>query len=172
MNNMPIFLVLFFGLFIAVGVGILGFGLNALVMSNRAALWPTTPGTITFSDFVISSGDDSDTYRAKVKYTYDANGRSLVGEKIAFGYSGSSSENFHRDIHKALPVNTQVAVRYNPSRPEQAVLSFGVNQSIKFLIIFGAIWTMFTLGMIAMFWLSGQGATTLLENMIIYSRGG
>lgn len=67
-------------------------------------------------------------------------------------------------------MNAQVAVRYNPSKPEQAVLSFGINQSIKFLMIFGAVWTIFTLGMIGMFWLSAQGATTLLQNMIVYSR--
>ena len=166
-----IFLTLFFGLFIAVGVGILGFGLHSLNKAQQAEHWPTTPGTITASDFEIDHGDDSTSYRTEVKYTYNANGREISGEKIAFGYSGSSSEKFHRDVYKALSVNTQVAVRYNPNKPEEAVLSFGVNQSIKFLIIFGAVWTMFTLGMIAMIWMSGQGATTLLENMIIYSRG-
>ena len=106
-----------------------------------------------------------------MRYTYSPIAEEITGEKIAFGYAGSSSENFHRDIYNALTVNTQVAVRYNPSKPEQAVLSFGANQSIKFLIIFGAVWTMFTLGMIAMFWMSGQGATTMLDNMVIYSKG-
>lgn len=168
-----IFLTLFFGLFISVGVGILGFGLHSLNMSRQAEHWPTTPGTITDSDFTSSTDSDGDTtFRTKISYVYNAMGRELTGKKIAFGYAGSSSQKFHRDIYEALPVNTQVAVRYNPSRPEQAVLSFGANQSIKFLIIFGAIWTMFTLGMVAMFWLSGQGSTTLVQNMIIYSRGG
>jgi len=166
-----IFLTLFFGLFLAVGVGILGFGLRSLHMSKQAEHWPTVSGAITSSDFVVSHGDDSTTYRAKVQYTYNVLGREIVGEKIAFGYSGSSSENFHRDIYNALPVNTQVAVRYDPNKPDRAVLSFGVNQSIKFLMIFGAVWTMFTVGMIAMFWMSGQGATTLLDNMIVYSKG-
>jgi hypothetical protein len=166
-----IFLTLFFGLFIAVGVGVLGFGMHALQLAKRAEQWPTTPGTVVSSDFVTNYDSDGDTYRARVRYTYNANGVELTGDKVAFGYAASSSESFHRDIHNALPVNTQVAVRYDPRDPERAVLTFGTNQSIKFLIIFGGVWTMFTLGMIAMFWLSGQGATTILQNMIIYSRG-
>lgn len=166
-----IFLTLFFGLFLVIGVGILGFGLHSLSMSQKAANWPTAQGSITSSDFNVSSDSDGTTYRTKVSYVYNALGRELTGEKIAFGYSGSSSEKFHRDIYKALPVNTSVAVRYDPSDPSRAVLSYGVNQSIKFLLIFGAVWTMFTCGMIAMFWMSGQGADVLLQNMVVYSRG-
>ena len=165
-----IFLTLFFGLFLAVGLGILGFGLHSLNMSRQAQHWPTVPGTITSSEFDIDHGDDSTTYRTDVTYTYNAMGREMTGKKIAFGYSGSSGESFHRDIFNELKVDTQVAVRYNPAKPEQAVLSYGVNQSIKFLLIFGAVWTMFTLGMVAMFWLMGQGSTTLVQNMVIYNR--
>ena len=55
--------------------------------------------------------------------------------------------------------------------PERAVLAYGSNSSIVFLLIFGAVWTMFTLGMIAMFWLSDKGAASLIDTMIIYQRG-
>ena len=51
------------------------------------------------------------------------------------------------------------------------MLSFGINQSIMFLILFGATWTLFTAGMAAMFWLSETGAGGLVENLVIYSRG-
>lgn len=164
-----VLLTLFFSLFLAVGVGILGFDLRSLHNANMAAHWPTVTGQITASDFRIDSDSDSTTYRTEVAYQYHVMGRDLTGDKIAFGYSGSSSEKFHRDIHNALPVNTQVGVRYDVDDPERAVLSYGINQSIKFLILFGAIWTIFTLGMVAMFWLSTQGAGALLQNMIIYS---
>ncbi|MEO1135272.1 MAG: DUF3592 domain-containing protein [Pseudomonadota bacterium] len=165
-----IFLTLFFGLFLAVGVGILGWGLYSLNMARQAESWPTVQGEVTHSDFVVSSDSDGTTYRTKITYAYSILGRELTSERIAFGYSGSSSQQFHRDIYSALPVGAQVAVRHDPSNPERAALSFGVNQSIKFLLIFGAVWTMFTLGMLAMVWMSGQGATTLLDNMIVYSR--
>lgn len=166
-----IFLTLFFGLFLAIGVGILGFGLRSMDMSKKAASWPTVQGQITASNFEVDRDSEGDTYKTKISYSYNVLGQELTGKKIAFGYSGSSSEKFHRDIHNALPINTSVAVRYDPSDPSRAVLSYGVNQSIKFLLLFGAVWTMFTCGMIAMFWMSGQGADTLLGNMVIYSRG-
>jgi len=164
------FLTLFFALFIAIGVGILGFGLRSLYMSNQAAGWPTVPGRIISSDFDVSSDEDGTTYRTDLAYTYSAMGREITGKKIAFGYSGSSSQSFHRAVYNALPVDTEVAVRYSPSNPERAVLTFGINQSIIFLIIFGAVWTMFTLGIGSMFWLSAQGAGNIVDNMIIYSR--
>lgn len=167
-----IFLTLFFSLFLAIGVGILGYGLHSLQMSKQAEGWPTVPGRIVSSEFTTNTDSDGDTtYRTKVRYSYSAMGREITGDKIAFGYSGSSSRNFHHDIYEALPPNSQVAVRFNPSKPEQAVLSFGANQSIVFLLIFGTVWTFFTLGMAAMFWLNGRGATTLLDNMVIYTTG-
>lgn len=165
-----VFLTLFFALFLAVGLAILGFGLRSLHLTRQAEHWPTVPGTVVSSDFETNTSDDSTTYNAKVRYTYNALGREITGEKIAFGYTGSSSRGFHMEIYEALPEGAQVAVRYDPQKPERAVLSFGVNQSIMFMLIFGLVWTIFTLGMMAMFWLGGQGAGTLLDNMIIYSR--
>jgi len=165
------FLTLFFGLFLAVGVAILGYGLHSMDLARRAASWPTAQGTITASDFVVDTDSDGTTYRAKVSYTYNALGRALTGDRIAFGYMASSGETFHREIHGALPVNATVAVRYDPSAPERAALSYGVNRSIKFLLMFGAVWTMFTLGMAAMFSTVGQGADDLIGNIVVYSRG-
>ena len=169
--NPPIFLTAFFGLFLAVGLLILGFGVRSLHLSKQAEGWPTTPATIVASDFETNSDDDGTTYRAVVRYTYNVMGRELEGDRIAFGYSGSSGYSFHNEIHNALTKGTQVAVRYDPNRPERAALSYGVNQSILFLLIFGGVWTIFTLGMASMFWLSGQGGGSLLGNMIIYSQG-
>ncbi len=166
-----IFLTLFFGLFLAVGVGIFGFGLHSMTMSKKAEHWPTVPGRIVSSDFIVDTDDDGTTYRAKINYVYDVMGRQITGDKIAYGYSASSGESFHRDIYHALPVDTRVAVRYDPSKPERAVLSFGINRSIIFLLIFGGIWTVFTLGMASMFILMEQGGQSLIDSMIIYSRG-
>ena len=163
-----IFLTLFFGVFLAVGFGLMGFGFHSMNMAKRAEHWPTTSGRIVWSDFDIDSDSDGTTYRTKVKYEYNADGRNLVGEKIAFGYAGSSSEQYHRDIYRALGLNRSLAVRYNPANPEQAVLSFGVNNSIRTILIFGIVWTTFTCGLIILFWLGSRRATTILDNMILY----
>ena len=145
-------LALFFGLFFVVGFLILGFGARSLYLSKQAESWPTTPGTIVSSELTSSTDSDGDTtYRTEVSYTYDAMGRAFTGDKIAFGYAGSSGYAFHSEIHDALSENTQVAVRYDPRNPERAVLSFGLNQSIIFMLIFGTVWTVFTLGIASLF---------------------
>ena len=68
-------------------------------------------------------------------------------------------------------MGAQVAVRYDPSKPDRAVLSYGVNRSILFIVIFGAIWTIFTVGIASLFFLSESGAGSLLDNILIYSSG-
>ena len=166
-----IFLTLFFGLFLLIGLAVLGYGARSYYFSSQAEHWPTTPGRITASDFVVNSDSDGATYRAKVEYTYRPDHIERTGTNIAFGYTASSGEAYHREIYKALPVGTQVAVRYDPSKPDRAALSYGVNKSIIFMLIFGGVWTFFTLGMAAMFTISESGAGSLLSNMIIYSTG-
>ncbi|MEM9494947.1 MAG: DUF3592 domain-containing protein [Pseudomonadota bacterium] len=166
-----VLLTAFFTLFLVIGLAILGFGLRSLHLSNEASSWPTIPGRIISSDFDVNSDSDGTTYRARVKYVYTPMNAELTGERIAFGYSGSSGEKFHRAIHDALPVGAQVAVRYDMANPEQSVLSFGANRSIMFLLLFGAVWTTFTVGMAAMFWFSERGGNKILENMIVYSSG-
>lgn len=161
---------LFLGVFVLIGVAMLGFGLRSYSLSKQAAAWPTTPGVITVSDFRESSDSDGTTYTVKVNYTYNPDGIERAGDRIAFGYMGSSSRKLHEEIRDALPVGARVAVRYDPADPSRAALTHGVNNSIIFLILFGAVWTMFTLGMAAMLGLGEQGAGALVENMVVYSR--
>ncbi|MAW78853.1 MAG: hypothetical protein CMI63_01340 [Parvularcula sp.] len=163
-------LTLFFGLFLAVGAAMLFWGGRSYYYSLEAAHWPTTPGDIIASDFRVNSDSDGDTYEAKVEYKYAPDGYERIGKTIAFGYTASSGRQFHHEIYEALPVGAQVAVRYDPSKPDRAVLTHGVNRSILFILIFGLIWTVFTVGILSIFLLSEQGAGGLLDNMVIYSR--
>ncbi len=166
-----IFLTLFFGLFLAIGAAMLFWGGRSYYYSQQAAHWPTTPGDITRSDFEVNSDSDGTTYRARIEYAYSPDGYQRTGKTIAFGYTASSGRQFHHEIYEALPVGAQVAVRYDPSNPDRAVLSHGVNRSILFILIFGAVWTIFTVGIASLFLLSESGANGLLQNMVIYSSG-
>ncbi len=166
-----VFLTLFFGLFLAIGLAMLGWGGRSYYYSQQAAHWPTAPGEVTASDFRVNSDSDGTTYEAKIEYRYNPDGYERTGKTIAFGYTGSSGQQFHREIYEALPVGAQVAVRYDPSSPDRATLSHGVNKSILFILIFGAVWTFFTVGIASIFLLSESGAGGLLDNMLIYSTG-
>lgn len=164
-----VFLTLFFGLFLAVGAAMLFWGGRSYYYAQQAAHWPTTPGEITRSDFRVNSDSDGATYEAQVEYRYNPDGYERTGKTIAFGYTASSGERFHRELHMALPVGAQLAVRYDPGKPDRAALSYGVNKSILFILIFGAVWTFFTIGLAALFLMGDAGAGAMLANITIYS---
>ncbi len=161
---------LFIGFFILIGVGVLAFAFRALYLAKAAENWPVTEGRIISSDFKVNSDEDGTTYGVTLSYQYSVHGADHMSKRIAFGYANSSMEAFHRSIYTALPINTVVGVRYDPNNPDRSVLSYGINRSIKFLLVFGAIWTVFSVGMAVLFGLSGSGANTLLSNIIIYGR--
>ncbi|MEL6360275.1 MAG: DUF3592 domain-containing protein [Pseudomonadota bacterium] len=164
-----IFLTLFFAIFLTIGVGILGYGVHSYRLSQAAGSWPTADGVITHSDLEIDSDSDGTTYRVRLNYQYSALGVDRTGDNIAFGYAGSSARNYHEILEDALPVGTRVAVRYDPANPERSTLSFGVHKSILFILLFGATWTMFTVGMAIMFLMGDGGPTVILRNLQTYS---
>ena len=161
---------LFIALFLAIGFAILAFAARSYFLAQQAADWPTAPGRILSSDFEVDSDSDGTTYRVRVSYEYEAAGLTRQGDRIAFGYAGSSGEKFHRSVYKTLPAETRLAVRYDPNDPDRSVLSFGVNQSIIFMLIFGVIWTVFTLGFCALMFLDSVAPSTLVSNIVVYDR--
>jgi Protein of unknown function (DUF3592) len=160
-------LYLFFGVFLAVGLGILGFGVHAAIKSNQVGIWPTTWGSLLERDLIESSDSDGTTYRVQVRYRYQVAGVDYESDRIAFGYGGSSGYEAHRAIHDRLTRGDSVQVRYNPLDPAESALAHGLNQSTVILLIFGAVWTMFTLGLSALFFLSNRADSGLLEGLIV-----
>ncbi len=157
---------LFISLFLIVGFGILGFAGYSLYKSKQAETWPTTEGKITSCKLKENSDSDGSTYQVEVTYTYWANGATLEGKKIAFGYSGSSSHQMHQEIEGRLKNARSIQVRYNPSNPAEAVLACGVNSSILFLLIFGLTWTIFTTGFTLLFAFGTGSDNGILKTLV------
>lgn len=162
-----IVLYLFFGVFLAVGLGILGTGVRAWIKSNAVGTWPSTWGTLTERELVESSDSDGTTYHVKVRYHYRVAGVEYDSDRIAFGYSGSSGYASHHALHQKLASGESVQVRYNPQAPAEAALAHGFNRSTLFLLIFGGVWTVFTIGLFSLFFLSERPDTALLERVIV-----
>lgn len=160
-------LYLFFAVFLAVGLGILGFGVRSLAKSQQVEGWPKTWGTLLERELIESSDSDGTTYRVEVRYRYAVAGREYESDRIAFGYTGSSAHDTHRAIHEKLQRGDAVQVRYDPEDPAQAALVYGLHQSTIFMLIFGGVWTMFTLGLFSLFFLSARPDTALLERLIV-----
>ena len=168
MNAETLFPTVLIGVFIIIGIVIIGFGAYSLKRARAAEHWPTVQGAIVESRFETNSGDDTTTYRTHVRYNYSVGGVEYSSKRIAFGYAGSNNYQFHREIKDQLTEKTTLAVRYDPNNPSQATLSFGKNGMINFFIIFGVVWLVFSIGFGAMFHQTEQGAGNLLSNIIIY----
>jgi hypothetical protein len=128
--------------FFAVGVGILCFGINNLIMANQAKTWPTTEGTIKSCKcayyYVMN---ESSSYFTHVNYSYTVAGRSYQGDRIAFGYSGSWWRKPNQKIADRLSSAKTVLVRYAPDKPSLAVLSCGLNGA-TIITLFTGSWFM------------------------------
>lgn len=157
----------FFALFLAVGLGILGFGVRSLLKSRQVEQWPTTWGTLERRELVESSDSDGSTWRVEVLYRYRVAGVEHASERLAFGYAGSSARQTHQAILDKLMGGDTVLVRYDRDDPAEAALVYGLHQSTVFMLIFGGVWTMFTLGLFSLFFLSGRPDTALLERLIV-----
>jgi hypothetical protein len=160
-------LYLFFSVFLAVGLGILGFGVRSLAKSQQVEGWPKAWGTLLERELVESSDSDGTTYRVEVRYRYAVAGREYESDRIAFGYTGSSAHATHFAIHRKLLDGDTVQVRYNPADPAEAALVYGLHQSTVFLLIFGGVWTIFTLGLFSLFFVSARPDAAMLERLIV-----
>ena len=147
MKAMPTPLVIFFSVFFGIGFLILGIGLYSLRMSYLAKGWPTTNGRVTRCEVEASSDSKTTTYEAVVKYSYVVAGTTYEGDRIAFGYSGSSLRSAHQEIADRLTGVRTVLVRYDPKHVSRSVLTYGANRSTIILLVFGTTWTVFATGL-------------------------
>ncbi len=158
---------LFISIFFAMGFGIFGYGIYSLVMSSQAKTWPTTDGHVEACDLTESSDSDGGTtYRVEVKYRYAVEGVSYDGDRISFGYSGSSGHGAHREILDRLSSAKTVLVRYDPANPSRAVLSYGLNRSTVLLLLFGGTWLLFVIGFTLLWITSSMSDTGILSTLV------
>ncbi len=161
---------LFIALFFAVGFAILGYGIRSLILSNTAKTWPTAEGHVETCKVTESSDSDGTTYQVEVQYNYEVAGIRYTGNRIAFGYVGSSGRAAHQEIADRLSAAKTVRVRYDPANPWQAVLSYGLNRSTIFFLVFGATWLLFVIGFTALFITSSLSDTGILTTLVTTSR--
>jgi hypothetical protein len=156
----------FMTLFFLIGFGLLGFGLWEARRSRAAAYWPSMRGEIDSCELATTQGREGPSFVVKVIYHYRVGDGEYTHDRLAFGYKGSNVLATHQQIVDRLKSARSVRVLYDPNDPQNAVLSFGVHQTLQLLLAFSALWLVFTAGFSFMFWLASQNDSGLLKNMV------
>jgi hypothetical protein len=128
------------------GFCIAGWGVYCVTRSRIAADWPSVQGTVNSCEIKSESGMEhgSTSYRVEVDYSYAVSGTQYHGDRIAFGYSGSSLYADHAKLHDKFFKGQAVTVRYNPSNPADSVLTSGFNWESAFPLVAGLLMVLFT----------------------------
>lgn len=136
-----LFLMLFSAVWTALSVFV-------MVRSRRSKSWPRAIGTVVSAEVKRSvsptmSNDvlvDSVTYEPYIKYAYVVRGRTYEHDKFASAVQSTMREPADAEaIVRGYPVGHQVAVFYNPSRPDDAVLVPGGSGGNWYFLLFGCV---------------------------------
>jgi hypothetical protein len=130
-----------FAVLLLLGAGAVLFGFGIYSSGAASAGWPTASGVVEASR--VTSSRDSDggtTYGASVEYGYTVRGRGYRSRKVTAGDYSSSDRSRAEGIVSKYPAGRQVAVRYDPANPSEAVLEPGVPwMSFLMVILLGVL---------------------------------
>jgi hypothetical protein len=110
-----------------------GYGGWLFVNGVRSRSWPSVPGRITASRLktISTSGSGSSRFSKVLvlEYSYDVNGQSYTGSRIAMLPKGWFSLGRPAALHAMYPAGTEHSVYYDPAKPARCTLTKGVPAS-------------------------------------------
>lgn len=113
---------------LAVIAGVWFFHFRSANKAAASAGWPTAQGTVQASTVqdkleTDSEGDNERAYYPNVHYSWTANGQSRTSDRIAFGGKPRFTRAADAQaVCDRYPQGAAVTVRYNPAKPDEAVL--------------------------------------------------
>ena len=130
-----------------------------------ATHYPSTTGEITHSEVSIHQGSKSTTYHPQLRYRYQVNGHTWMGDRFRYDDGGSSEYAWAQQVVAEHPVGAQVQVFYYPKSAMDAVLSTGLEGSDLALVLFLTPFNMVGIGLF-------YGAVSLLRSAMSSSVAG
>jgi hypothetical protein len=142
-------MILFFGVFFAIGVGIFVFSSIPMLQEWHAAkTWHPTDAELLSHNLESHHSDDSTTYQVKAKYRYSFAGNSYISERVAISQGSDNIGSFHQDLSNRLSATQnqggRMTVWVNPQQPSESLIDKTLRiplllfQSI-FLVVFGGV---------------------------------
>jgi len=126
----------FFGIFLAVGLGVFyGMFLRPMMKIEQAKDWPEIPCTVISSRVQSHEGDDSTTYSVDIFYAYTFNGREYKSNRYSFMLGSSSGYERKKAVVNAHPPGKKAVCYVNPDDPAEAVIERGYTDDVWFCLI-------------------------------------
>ncbi|MDH3377280.1 MAG: DUF3592 domain-containing protein, partial [Gammaproteobacteria bacterium] len=147
-NKFPWGILIFTGIFGAVGVFMLGVaGLSVYQMAQMQS-WKPVQAAILSTDLSSHRSDDSTTYEVKASYSYEYEGVAYTGARVGISGSADNIGDWHKQWHRRLAhaQNQQIPVTVwvNPDDPAESIidreLRWGLlGFSMLFVVVFGGV---------------------------------
>jgi hypothetical protein len=131
-----------------IGGGVMTFfGVREIYLARQSRSWASTDATITRSEIVVKTGGDArgvssgptqgTYYDTDILYQFTVDGQTRQGNKVAFGFRGSTYSNLQTLLSR-YPTGKTVTVYYRASDPAYCILEPGLEH--------GQLWVLPTIG--------------------------
>ena len=131
--------VVFAGILVIFGLGLLGFGFREIVRGWQSSSWPVADGTIVNASVESHSGSKGRTsYSINLSYRFVIDQRGHTGDKIAFGGRPGGHSGAWGIVNR-YPAGKPVKIAYHPRNPDLCVLEPGPRASAWLLPFFGLL---------------------------------
>ncbi|MGE5223389.1 MAG: DUF3592 domain-containing protein [Omnitrophica WOR_2 bacterium] len=124
---------IFFCLFLAAGLTMLGWSLPGFIQAKSSQSWPSIPARITFSEIEEDRSIGLDAlilYRPDIHYTYEVGGQIYTSRQLSVIDVSTPDKTTARDTVGNYPVGKPAYAYYNPKNPTQAVLVPGLSPGV------------------------------------------
>ncbi len=136
------------GIFTAIAVALVVWGVEELLRFQPSLRWPTVPGVILQSEYVrvneffressLAMIFNNHVHYAHLSYRYAVTGREYVSSQISLWSSDLSGGSGHpRAFVEAHPPGSTVLVYYEPGHPQNAVLIPGADKNFDWALVLG-----------------------------------
>lgn len=140
-----VILVGFFGIFLAVGLGMLSYAIPMREREAASVDWPRTQGTVIYRGVEHSTSSSENgtkhTYTPRVVYDYMIDGVTYTDGGITFSDAGSDRRRKAIDAIQPYPKGKQVEVCYDPDDFYNAALVPGTSGGSLILLILGIVFS-------------------------------
>lgn len=145
-------------------------GIDGMAKASRARAWPSVPATLKSVELEENTDSDGSSFKVVVDYAYIVGNRTYGGNTLSFGYGASSGREAHAQVYRKLQNARTVRVRYNPDKPEQSTIGYGINRAHLIQMGFALTWTLFTVSFFGLGLAFGSNDRSLLEAIEVIER--